>query len=78
MDVVNDHEFRGVINVGTDRKSVYEYAIKRNPDVKKSSLGESIDFSLNTTKFQRLNEKKRQGKIIPQTPSTTKENKKKS
>lgn len=78
MDVVNDHEFRGVINVGTDRKSVYECAIKRNPDVKKSSLGESIDFSLNTTKLQRLNEKKKQRSSNTQTPSTTEENKKKS
>lgn len=59
VDVVNDHEFRGVINVGTDRKSVYEYAIKRNPDVKKGSLKNPIDFSLDTTKLQRLNEKKK-------------------
>ena len=78
MDVVNDHKFRGVINVGTDRKSIYEYAIKRNPDVKKSSLGESIDFSLNTTKLQRLNEKKKQGGTDSQTPPITEKNKEKS
>lgn len=78
MDVVNDKEFRGVINVGTDRKSIYDYAIKRNPKVVKSSLGQSVDFSLNTTKLQRLNEKKKQGDVIPQTPSTTEKNKEKS
>ena len=78
MDVVNDHKFRGVINVGTDRKSIYEYATKRNPDVKKSSLKNPIDFSLDTTKLQRLNEKKKQGGTDSQTPSTTEKNKEKS
>jgi len=58
MKVIQNKEFRGVINVGTDKKSIYEYATERNPDVKKIQLGQSIDFSLNTTKFKRLNEKK--------------------
>lgn len=78
MDVVNDPDFVGVINVGTDRKTVYEYAIQRNPEVKKDSLPESVDFSLDLTKFQRLNETKRQREVNSQTSSTTEKNKKKS
>lgn len=58
MDISKNHEIRGVINVGTDRKSIHEYATKRNPDVKVGSLPKSIDFSMDTTKLQKFYEKK--------------------
>ena len=43
----------GVINIGTDRKSLFEYANYRN-DIDSSSLNNQKDFSLNTDKFKNL------------------------
>ena len=54
MDVVNDRDFIGTINVGTDRETIYDYATKRNKDIKKVSLGGPIDFSLNLNKLNKL------------------------
>lgn len=61
MDITKNPEIQGVINVGTERKSTYDYAKRRNPDVKMSSLSKSIDFSMDTTKLHNLYEKNRQG-----------------
>jgi dTDP-4-dehydrorhamnose reductase len=41
---------KGIINVGTERKSLFEYASKRNV-VERSSLPQAKDFSLNVDKF---------------------------
>ena len=78
LDVTESFDFRGVINVGTDRKSIYEYAIERNPSVKKSSLDIPIDFSLNTKKMDELYEAKKQREVSTQTSPTSEKNKKKS
>lgn len=46
-------DFIGTINVGTDAKSVFEYASKRN-DVIKQNLPISRNFVLNTEKYNKL------------------------
>lgn len=51
MEVSKNNDIQGVINVGTERKSTYDYAIKRNPNVKVNSLEQQKDFSLNTNKL---------------------------
>ncbi len=54
MEVVNNREFRGTINVGTERKSLYQYALTRNKEVYPSSLPDTKDFSLNLDKLKKL------------------------
>jgi len=44
----------GILNIGTNPKSIYDYAIKKNPSVlpiKKETL---LNFSLNTSKYEKL------------------------
>ena len=54
MEVVNNREFRGTINVGTERKSLYQYALSRNKGVEPTSLPNTKDFSLNLDKLKEL------------------------
>jgi len=51
---VNNREFRGTINVGTERKSLYQYALSRNKGVEPTSLPNTKDFSLNLDKLKEL------------------------
>ena len=51
MNVSINNNIQGVINVGTERKSTYDYAIKRNPNVKSTTLDQEKDFSLNLNKL---------------------------
>ena len=51
MNVSINNNIQGVINVGTERKSTYDYAIKRNPNVKSTTLDQEKDFSLNLNKM---------------------------
>lgn len=59
MEII-DSNYIGIINIGTDKKSIFEYAIRRNI-VNKTSIDEELDFSLNTdlyknmTKYQHYN-----------------------
>jgi len=48
-----DTDYVGVLNIGTDRKSAYEYAIKRNT-VEKGKMDNDLDFSLNTDLYKKL------------------------
>ncbi len=50
---VSVSDFIGTINVGTDRKTILEYANKRN-NVKSKSLAVAKDFSLNIEKMMNL------------------------
>lgn len=43
----------GVINIGTERKSIYEYANRRN-NIKSSKINIGKDFSLNTKLYNEL------------------------
>ena len=45
---------QGVINIGTERKSVFEYAWKRNKHIKTASLEKELDYSLNTEFYGRI------------------------
>ncbi len=45
---------QGILNIGTERKSVYEYAKKRNKGVKQNKLNVDKDFSLNTDFYDRI------------------------
>lgn len=47
----------GLINVGTDKKSIYDYALKRNPNVQKAFLNSTKpeqDYSLNISLYNEL------------------------
>ena len=48
----------GVINVGTGNKTLYEYAIKRNPSVKESKQKTGQIFVMDTTKLRKFYNKK--------------------
>jgi dTDP-4-dehydrorhamnose reductase len=54
MKVVNNKDFRGTINVGTERKSLYQYALTRNEGVEPTSLPETKDFSMDLTKLKNI------------------------
>ena len=54
MKVVGKSDFVGTINVGTDRKTTYDYATKRNKNINKISLDRTKDFSLITDKLNNL------------------------
>jgi hypothetical protein len=54
MKVVEKSDFVGTINVGTDRKTTYDYATKRNKNINKISLDRTKDFSLITDKLNNL------------------------
>tara|TARA_R110000868_G_scaffold378447_1_gene643892 strand:+ start:4159 stop:4839 length:681 start_codon:yes stop_codon:yes gene_type:complete len=43
--------FVGTVNIGTEPKSMYEYASRRNT-VKKDSLQDSLNFSLNVDRYE--------------------------
>ena len=52
---------RGVLNIGGPRRTIYDYAVERNPDVNKarlsgSSLDSPIDTSLNLEKWESLDD----------------------
>ena len=52
---------RGVLNIGGPRRTIYDYAVERNPDVNKarlsgSSLDSPIDTSLNLKKWESLDD----------------------
>ena len=47
----------GVLNIGGPRRTIYDYAVERNPDVNKASLSDSsldspVDTSLNLNKWE--------------------------
>ena len=51
----------GVLNIGGPRRTIYDYAIERNPDVNKASLNDSshdspVDTSLNLDKWESLDD----------------------
>jgi dTDP-4-dehydrorhamnose reductase len=51
----------GVLNIGGPRRTIYDYAIERNPDVEKASLRDSsydspVDTSLNLDKWESLDD----------------------
>lgn len=50
---VLDVHYIGVLNIGTERKSIYKYACKRNL-VKKIKLDDDLDFSLNTELYKEI------------------------
>ncbi len=45
---------QGIINIGTEKKSIYNYAKQRNKSVKQSTLDTDKDFSLNTDFYDRI------------------------
>jgi len=52
---------RGVLNIGGPRRTIYDYAVERNPDVNKarlsgSSLDSPVDTSLNLEKWESLDD----------------------
>jgi dTDP-4-dehydrorhamnose reductase len=47
-------DYYGIINVGTDRKSIYDYVVQRNPDVIKHSMINSMDVSMNLDEYKKL------------------------
>jgi dTDP-4-dehydrorhamnose reductase len=47
-------EETGIINVGTDNKTLYEYSLKRNPHVKPQTQTEGQIFTMDTTKLRRF------------------------
>lgn len=49
---VTKSDVTGIINIGTSRKSLFEFANKRN-DIPPSSLETTKDFSLNTKKYKK-------------------------
>jgi dTDP-4-dehydrorhamnose reductase len=46
-------DFIGVMNIGTQRKSIYEYATKRMENVKYTFLDKTKDFSLNINIYKK-------------------------
>jgi len=70
LDVI-DNEYVGVLNVGTDRKSMFEYASLRNV-VGKSFLKESKDFSLNTDLYKKITSYFKYNESCPMTGDTDK------
>jgi len=48
----------GIINVGTEEKTLYEYAIQRNPTVKEMIQGEGQIFVMDLTKLRKFYKKK--------------------
>jgi hypothetical protein len=42
------------LNIGTHKKSIYEYATSRNSNVERSSLETIKDFSLNTEMYEKV------------------------
>jgi dTDP-4-dehydrorhamnose reductase len=48
--------FIGTINIGTEKKSIFEYAIRRN-SVMSSNIPNDKDFSLNLQKYKKLYDK---------------------
>lgn len=52
---------RGVLNIGGPRRTIYDYAAERNPDVKKARLSDTpldspVDTSLNLEKWESLDD----------------------
>ena len=47
-------EETGIINVGTDNKTLYEYSLKRNPHVKPQTQKEGQIFTMDTMKLRRF------------------------
>jgi dTDP-4-dehydrorhamnose reductase len=45
---------QGIINIGTERKTMLEFARKRNPDVNDAQFPYERDFSLNTEFYDRI------------------------
>jgi dTDP-4-dehydrorhamnose reductase len=48
-------ELTGILNIGTERKTIFEYANRRNI-VPSKSLSQQRDFSLSTQKFNEIND----------------------
>jgi dTDP-4-dehydrorhamnose reductase len=44
---------KGILNIGTEPKSIYEFALRRNV-VESSTLSDSKNFSLNTNRYERI------------------------
>jgi dTDP-4-dehydrorhamnose reductase len=47
-------KLQGVVNVGTEKKTMLEFARRRNPEVKDASFPYERDFSLNTEFYDRI------------------------
>ncbi|MGB5511853.1 MAG: sugar nucleotide-binding protein [Woeseiaceae bacterium] len=52
---------RGVLNIGGPRRTIYDYAVERNPDVSKATLSDAsldspVDTSLNLDKWESLDD----------------------
>ena len=47
-------EETGIINVGTDNKTLYEYALKKNPHVKPQTQKEGQVFTMNIDKLSKF------------------------
>lgn len=54
IKVLKNKNFVGVVNIGTHKKSMYEYATSRNSNVERSSLETIKDFSLNTEMHEKV------------------------
>lgn len=53
---VSKSNLTGTVNVGTNKKSILEFALMQNLNVKSKSLIEKKDFSLNTQKYKSIYE----------------------
>ena len=47
-------EIIGTLNIGTEPKTIYNYALRRNKNIQKSFLEKNKNFSLNLEKYERL------------------------
>lgn len=59
---VSTSNLTGTINIGTERKSLFDYANRRNK-TPKGKIGGQKDFSLDTTKYKKFLNEKRQNFI---------------
>lgn len=51
---VANSEMTGIINIGTEPKTIFEYAYRRNKTIKQSMLDSKKDFSLNLERYEKL------------------------
>lgn len=49
-------ELVGTVNIGTNKKTIHEFASTRNKNVRSKSMPEKKDFSLNTQKYKSIYE----------------------
>lgn len=51
---VSKSSITGILNIGTEPKTLYEYAVKRNSSVLEDKLNSNKNFSLNIKKYEKL------------------------